>query len=148
MKLEIRAIGKLRGPLAEMFDEYRKRLGKDLTCREYEAPKGLTGAALKKKEAALLLADLPPYPVIALDERGKDESSAAFAEKFSKWHEVGGATFLIGGADGHDDSVRERADHLLSLGKKTWPHLLARVMLAEQIYRARQILAGHPYHRE
>jgi 23S rRNA (pseudouridine1915-N3)-methyltransferase len=147
MHIEVRAIGKIRGALAELLAEYHKRLGADCLLREYEAPKGLTGVALKKKEAAFLLADLPAYPVIVLDERGKDESSPAFAQRFARWQETGGATFLLGGADGHDPSVRARADYLLALGQRTWPHLLARVMVVEQIYRARQILAGHPYHR-
>lgn len=147
MRLEVRAIGKIRGALAELLAEYQKRLGAELVLRDYEAPKGLGGVALQRKEAAFLLAELPPYPVIALDERGKDEGSEAFAKRFARWQEAGGATFLLGGADGHDPAVRERADFLLALGQKTWPHLLARVMLVEQIYRARQILAGHPYHR-
>ncbi|MBP7252237.1 MAG: 23S rRNA (pseudouridine(1915)-N(3))-methyltransferase RlmH [Alphaproteobacteria bacterium] len=144
---EIRAIGKLRGPLAEVLADYRKRLGEDCKLSEYEPPKGLTGIALQRKEAAFLIADLPAHPVIVLDERGKDEGSVAFAQRLARWQEAGGATFLLGGADGHAPEVRERADYLLTLGQKTWPHLLARVMLVEQIYRARQILAGHPYHR-
>ncbi|MGB4102068.1 MAG: 23S rRNA (pseudouridine(1915)-N(3))-methyltransferase RlmH [Alphaproteobacteria bacterium] len=147
MKLEIRAIGKMRGSLLEMCTEYHKRIGKNLTVREYEAPKGLTGAALRAKEAAFLLGDLPALPIIVLDERGKDEESTVFAKKFGLWREAGGAVFLLGGADGHAPEVREKADFLLALGHKTWPHLLARVMLLEQIYRAQQILAGHPYHR-
>lgn len=147
MKFEIRAIGKIRGPLAEMMEEYRKRVGKELTVLEYEPPRGLTGAGLQKKETEFLLANLPSCPVIALDEKGKDQSSEEFARLLARWQEQGGAAFLIGGADGLTEEVRARADMLLSLGKKTWPHLLARLMLAEQIYRARQILAGHPYHR-
>jgi 23S rRNA (pseudouridine1915-N3)-methyltransferase len=145
---EIRAIGKLRGDHAALFAEYQKRLGKDLRHHDYEPPKGVTGAARQAKESAFLLADLPALPIIALDERGQDEGSPRFAQRFAGWQERGGAVFLLGGADGHAPVVRERADFLLSLGQKTWPHLMARVMLAEQIYRARQILAGHPYHRE
>ena len=147
MKIEVRAIGKMRGAMAELLADYARRIGPELTLRDHEPPKGLSGAALAKKEAAFLLADLPDYPVVALDERGRDEGSAAFAERFGRWRETGGVTFLIGGADGHGDAVRARAGHLLALGQRTWPHLLARVMLVEQIYRARQILAGHPYHR-
>lgn len=147
MRLEIRAIGKMRAPLAEIFAEYHKRIGKELTVTEYEAPKGLTGATLRKKETTFLLADLPPGPVVALDEHGRDQDSEALARLFARWREAGGVVFLIGGADGLADEVRARADLLLSLGRKTWPHLLARVLLAEQIYRARQILAAHPYHR-
>lgn len=147
MKLEIRAIGKMRGALAELGAEYHKRIGKNLIIREYDPPKGLSGTALQAKEAAFLLTDLPPLPVIVLDERGKDASSPEFAKHFARWQEAGGATFLLGGADGHAPAVRDRADYLLALGQKTWPHLLARVMLIEQVYRAQQILAGHPYHR-
>lgn len=147
MNLEVRAIGKMRGPLAELQGEYQKRLGANLTLRDYDPPKGLSGTALHKKEAAFLLADLTALPLVVLDETGKDEPSAAFANRLAGWQERGGAVFLLGGADGHDPAVRARADHLMALGHKTWPHLLARVMLLEQIYRARQILAGHPYHR-
>lgn len=146
-RFEIRAIGKLRGSHAELFAEYQKRLGKELLHQEYEPPKGLTGTARQAKEAAFLLADLPALPVIVLDERGRDEDSQGFAKRLAGWQERGGAVFLLGGADGHALAVQERADYLLALGQKTWPHLLARVMLAEQLYRARQILAGHPYHR-
>jgi 23S rRNA (pseudouridine1915-N3)-methyltransferase len=99
----------------------------------------------------MLLARVPDRAVvIALDERGTALTSAAFAQKITKWRDSGasGLAFLIGGADGHPDSLRQRADFLLSLGPMTWPHLLVRGMLLEQLYRAQQILAGHPYHRE
>ena len=147
MKLEIRAIGKMRGPLMALSAEYAKRVGKALTLREYEAPRGLTGAALLKKEAAFLLNDLPALPIIVLDERGRDDSSVAWAQHLARWCDQGGAVFLLGGPDGHAAEVRDRADHVVAFGQKTWPHLLARVMLIEQIYRAQQIVAGHPYHR-
>jgi 23S rRNA (pseudouridine1915-N3)-methyltransferase len=147
MRFEIRAIGKVRGALADMQADYVQRLGGLCLLKEYEPPKGLSGAALGKKCAEFLLQDLPVCPLIVLDERGTDEPSPAFAKRLAGWQELGGATFLIGGADGHAPAVRQRAEHLLALGQKTWPHLLARVLLLEQIYRARQILAGHPYHR-
>jgi 23S rRNA (pseudouridine1915-N3)-methyltransferase len=87
--------------------------------------------------------------VVALDERGKALASEAFARRIAGWRDGGAQdlAFLIGGADGHAPAVRERADFLLSLGPMTWPHLMVRAMLAEQLYRAQQILAGHPYHR-
>jgi 23S rRNA (pseudouridine1915-N3)-methyltransferase len=87
--------------------------------------------------------------VVALDERGAALSSAAFAERLGTWRDGGipDLAFLIGGADGLADTVRQRAGLVLSLGLMTWPHLLARGLLLEQIYRAQQILAGHPYHR-
>src|ERR1700740_2317707 len=103
---------------------------------------------MKEREAALLLAHVPPGGVlVALDERGTALGSAGFAERFREWRDAGAVpSFLIGGADVHGGGVRARADLLLAFGTMTWPHLLARVMLLEQIYRAQQILAGHPYH--
>ena len=87
--------------------------------------------------------------LVLLDERGKDLSSADFAELLGRWRDDGvrEARFLIGAADGHEDAHRREADLLLAFGKATWPHLMARAMLAEQLYRATSILAGHPYHR-
>ena len=97
---------------------------------------------------------VPPLPAgsvtIALDERGEALSSMALAKKLEVWRDGGKreARFLIGAADGHGDAGRAGADLLLSFGAATWPHLLARVMLAEQLFRATAILANHPYHRE
>ena len=93
----------------------------------------------------------PPASVtIALDERGEAVSSMAFAKKLEAWRDGGKreARFLIGAADGHDEAQRAEADWLLSFGPATWPHMLARAMLAEQLFRATSILANHPYHRE
>ena len=88
--------------------------------------------------------------VIALDERGKNLTSADLARKLGQWRDEGRAdvAFLIGGADGHGPGVKERADLVLSLGAMTWPHMLVRALLAEQLFRAQCILEGHPYHRE
>ena len=97
------------------------------------------------------LPDPPSNSVsIVLDERGKALSSVAFAKKLEVWRDSGKreARFLIGAADGHDEAQRGAADVLLSFGPATWPHLLARAMLAEQLFRATSILANHPYHRE
>ena len=87
--------------------------------------------------------------VILLDERGKNLSSEEFAATLGRWRDEGvrETRFLIGAADGHDEAMRADADLLIAFGKATWPHLLARAMLAEQLYRATTILAGHPYHR-
>ncbi len=87
---------------------------------------------------------------VALDERGQALSSRELADRLARWRDQGvsEALFLIGAADGHDEALRARADLLLSFGPATWPHLLARAMLAEQLYRATSILANHPYHRE
>ncbi|WP_026870726.1 23S rRNA (pseudouridine(1915)-N(3))-methyltransferase RlmH [Inquilinus limosus] len=151
MRLTIAAVGRARpGPLRDLFDDYAGRSAWPLTLREVEARKGLSGLALKREEAALLLAAVPAgAAVVALDERGRDLDSEGFARLLGRWRDEGrgDAAFLIGGADGHDDAVRSRADLLLSFGRLTWPHMLARAMLAEQIYRAQTILSGHPYHR-
>lgn len=88
--------------------------------------------------------------LIALDERGRQWTSREFAERLAAWRDAGAPAlaFAIGGADGLGEAVTSGADWIMSLGAMTWPHLLARVMLLEQLYRAQQILAGHPYHRE
>jgi 23S rRNA (pseudouridine1915-N3)-methyltransferase len=151
MRLTIAAVGRARsGPLRDLFDDYAGRSAWPLSLCEVEARKGLAGAALKREESALLLAAVPAgAAVVALDERGRDLDSAGFARLLGRWRDEGrgDAAFLIGGADGHDEAVRDRADLLLSFGRLTWPHMLARAMLAEQIYRAQTILSGHPYHR-
>ena len=104
----------------------------------------------KPAEAALLSRQIPDgAAVIALDERGRLLSSPDFAAALARFRDDGrsDAVFLIGGADGLDPSLRDRADLMLSFGAMVWPHMLARVMLAEQLYRAATILAGSPYHR-
>lgn len=148
MKINIIAVGKLKNsPLLDLCDEYVKRIGWKVTLKEIDAPKASTSAI----EAPLILKHLPPDAfIIALDERGETYCSPDFAKKLEKWREQASGnelTFLIGGADGFDEQVRKRAKFLLSFGKQTWPHMLVRVMLLEQVYRAQQILAGHPYHR-
>lgn len=158
MKLLIGAIGKMRGaPESALFNEYIDRaaaMGRGLgvsevTCFEREAPKSLSGAALVKREGELLLAGVPDgAEIVVLDERGENLSSkkmAAFINNLR--HESTDAAFLIGGADGHADDVKTRAKKSISFGAATWPHMLVRVMLAEQLYRAITILTGHPYHR-
>ena len=102
------------------------------------------------EEAALLQKVIPAGAVIcALDERGKVETSPAFADRLGRWRDAaqGDLVFVIGGADGLEPSFCTDADHLLSFGKMVWPHMLVRVMLAEQLYRAASILSGGPYHR-
>jgi 23S rRNA (pseudouridine1915-N3)-methyltransferase len=103
-----------------------------------------------KAEAALLERALPKGALLCcLDERGKLLSSPAFADQLGDWRDTGrqDVAFVIGGADGIDPSLRARADYALSFGKMVWPHMLVRVMLSEQIYRAANILSGGPYHR-
>ncbi|MGO4725879.1 MULTISPECIES: 23S rRNA (pseudouridine(1915)-N(3))-methyltransferase RlmH [unclassified Inquilinus] len=151
MRLTIAAVGRAKaGPLRDLFDEYVGRSAWPISLREVEARKGLAGPTLRREEAALLLAAVPAgAAAVVLDERGRDLDSAGLARVLGRWRDEGrgDAAFLIGGADGHDDAVRDRADLLLSFGRLTWPHMLARTMLAEQIYRAQTILSGHPYHR-
>ena len=118
---------------------------------EFEVRKRLPTAALKVREAALILAALPSQArLVALDERGAPCSSGDLADRLAAWRDQGVAelAFAIGGADGLGAAILDRADAALSLGCMTWPHLLVRCMLLEQLYRAQQILAGHPYHRQ
>jgi 23S rRNA (pseudouridine1915-N3)-methyltransferase len=151
MRFWLAAVGRGRGdPTAVLFDDYANRLKPPLTLREVEVKKRLPPAELKRQEGELLRAALPEgAALVVLDERGAALDSAAFAGRIGDWRDRGLAdlAFVIGGADGHDAAMRERADLLLSFGPMTWPHLLVRVLVAEQLYRARCILAGHPYHR-
>ena len=153
MRILIAAVGRGRaGPEQALFDAYRRRLSWPVALKEVEERRKLPAAQLTQREGELLLAALPKAPglfVVALDPRGKALSSEDLARRLADWRDRGIAelAFLIGGADGHADAVRRRADFMLSFGPMTWPHLLARAMLAEQLYRAQQILAGHPYHR-
>lgn len=146
MKIKIIALGKNRtGAMRDLYDDYMKRLSWKIDLVEIDPPR----AATSEQEAVLIKKHLPDnYLVVALDERGQELSSPDFAHKIEKWRDTGqNLCFLIGGADGFTAEIRQRADFLLSFGKQTWPHMLVRVMLAEQLYRAQQILAGHPYHR-
>ena len=154
MRILIAAVGRGRaGPEQALFEAYRQRITWPLMLKEVEERRPLPPARLMAREGELLMAALPAKSgglvVVALDERGKALASEAFARRIAAWRDGGAQdlAFLIGGADGHDPAVRERADFLLSLGPMTWPHLMVRAMLAEQLYRAQQILAGHPYHR-
>ena len=156
MKLALVAAGRLRaGPLRDLFEDYARRLAWPLAVTEIEERRPLATGELKAREGALIEAALDgafrklSAPVlVALDERGMVLSSAAFAERLGRWRDGGrDLAFVIGGADGLAKPVLDRAELTLSLGAMTWPHLLVRVLLAEQIYRAQSILAGHPYHR-
>jgi 23S rRNA (pseudouridine1915-N3)-methyltransferase len=118
---------------------------------ELEERRHLPSPLLKVREGELLLAALPPRAfLVALDEHGTAWSSRALADRIGAWRDRGASelAFAIGGADGLDSTVLDRAEAVLSLGPMTWPHLLVRGMLLEQLYRAQQILAGHPYHRD
>lgn len=154
MRLHVCAVGRLRsGPERALIDDYVARLERTgrplgftaLVEHEVEARRG--GA---EAEAELLARTIPPGAAICcLDERGRTLTSPAFAQHLAAWRDAGrqDAAFLIGGADGHSPALRARADLVLSFGAMVWPHLLVRVMLAEQLYRAATILSGSPYHR-
>ena len=117
---------------------------------EVDERRSLQPVQLKAREGELILGALPAgIPFVALDERGVQWSSRALAERIAAWRDRGSPelAFAVGGADGLHATVLDRADVTLSLGSMTWPHLLVRGMLLEQLYRAQQILAGHPYLR-
>jgi len=139
MLLHIVARGKIgRSPEAELVERYLKRISWPTRMTELPESGG----------------KLPPPPeatvTILLDEKGETLGSLDFARRLERWRDEGRreARFLIGGADGFGEAERAAADLLLSFGRATWPHLLARAMLAEQLWRATSILANHPYHRE
>lgn len=152
MKIQISAIGRAKpGPEKQLFDQYQSRLSWQLSLREYENKKGGTKEQVKEREAELLLSSLPTkgsYILVALDEYGKNLSSIELSQKIENWQDQGQnlMCFAIGGAYGHGQKLLSQAHLKLSLGRLTWPHMLVRPMLAEQIYRCQQILAGHPYH--
>lgn len=138
MLLHIIARGKIgRCPEAELVERYLKRIRWDTKVTELPESGGTVPAPLT------------PFKTVALDERGRDIPSEELADTLGRWRDDGirEVQFLIGAADGHDGAVRRQADLLLAFGSATWPHMLARAMLAEQLYRATAILAGHPYHR-
>jgi 23S rRNA (pseudouridine1915-N3)-methyltransferase len=137
--------------LFELQELYARRILPPPTITEIEAKRRLAVAELKIREAELILAALPrSCRLVALDERGAAWESVELAKRLADWRDAGNSAvaFAIGGADGLGTAVIERADAVVSLGKMTWPHFLARGMLLEQLYRAQQILAGHPYHRD
>ncbi len=151
MRILIAAIGRAKaGPHLDLQRLYAARLTAPLDIKELEERRKLPASERRTREGELLLACLPERAVVvALDERGKGLTSAEFAEQIARWRQAAPTVaFLIGGADGHGEAVRARADYLLALGTMTWPHLMVRAMLCEQLYRAQQILAGHQYHRE
>jgi 23S rRNA (pseudouridine1915-N3)-methyltransferase len=155
LRLHVCAVGRLRaGPERDLTDDYYTRLDRTgrplglgpVSEHEVEDKKNLGMSA----EAVLLERAIPSGALIAtLDERGRVLSSPDFAAELAKWRDGGrqDVAFVIGGADGIDPSLRARADFSLSFGKMVWPHMLVRVMLAEQLYRAATILGGGPYHR-
>src|SRR6185312_11707489 len=138
MLLHVIARGKIgRSPEAELVERYAKRIAWPLKLTELPE----SGGRLPEPQA--------PFRTVLLDEKGKQLSSADLARQLEAWRDGGirETRFAIGAADGHGEAERAEADLLLAFGSATWPHLLARAMLLEQLFRATSILAGHPYHR-
>jgi 23S rRNA (pseudouridine1915-N3)-methyltransferase len=158
MRVTIAAVGRMKaGPERELLDRYVDRAGKQgrslgitrLEVREIGESRGARADDRRAEEATALLDGLAERAtVIALDERGRTMGSDAFAaflgDRIAEGRDL---AILIGGADGHGEAVRARADLVLAFGAMTWPHQIVRILAAEQIYRATTILAGHPYHR-
>ena len=146
MKVTILAIGKCKSnsPEAQIINEYIKRSSWHIQIKEKDN-------ATQQEEAVFLQSHIPAgAKVVVLDERGENMKSMELAHKVENWQSAGCSEicFLIGGADGHLQSTRDKADLLLSFGKLTLPHMLMRAVLSEQIYRIQKIIEGHPYHRE
>ncbi|WP_333839006.1 23S rRNA (pseudouridine(1915)-N(3))-methyltransferase RlmH [Novosphingobium sp.] len=140
MLLHIIARGKIgRSPEAELVERYGKRVTWGFRVTE-----------MPDRGGSLPPVSVSPTRTVVMDERGKQLTSSELAAVLGRWRDDGvrEARFLIGAADGHDQSVRDGADLLIAFGAATWPHMLARAMLAEQLWRATSIVAGHPYHRE
>ncbi len=155
MRVHIVAVGRLRaGPERDLIDDYLTRF--DRTGRALAlGPANVIEVEDKKNagmgaEAVLLEKAIPNGALVCImDERGKVMTSPSFADQLGGWRDQGrqDVAFVIGGADGLDPTFRAKADAALSFGKMVWPHMLVRVMLSEQLYRAASILSGSPYHR-
>ncbi len=155
MHTRILAVGdRMPAWVAAGFGEYRKRLSHDLPLELVEIRPGVRGkgrddARARADEGAAVLAALPhDTQTVALDGRGKLWTSEQLAEQLASWRMSGrDLAFVIGGPDGHAESVLQHADQRWSLGPLTLPHMLVRLLLIEQLYRANSLLKGHPYHR-
>ncbi|MCY6383455.1 23S rRNA (pseudouridine(1915)-N(3))-methyltransferase RlmH [Hoeflea prorocentri] len=160
MRVTIYAVGKLKaGPERELSARYIDRFKKAGAARglnfnrivEITESRATDAATRKREEYEALEKQLPDDCVLlVLDEHGSTMSSRRFADTLAGWADIGrrDLAVAIGGADGHDDSLLDKADKVLSFGKLTWPHQIVRILLAEQLYRAATILTGHPYHRD
>ncbi len=159
MRISLFAVGRLKaGPEKDLASRYLDRLAKagpavglELSkLVEVQESRAANAETRKREEASLLEKALPDGAVLLLlDERGKALDSEAFAELVGRYRDNGKRDVMIaiGGADGLDADLRQRADMVLNLGSMTWPHQLVRILIAEQLYRAVTILSGHPYHR-
>lgn len=153
MNISLHAIGRMSaGPEADLLETYRKRLPWSFTVHEYEIKRPHSNTHTRmEQEAEKLLSAIPNgAAIIALDERGKTLPSRTFSDTLHGFQadNIRSIAFIIGGADGLAPAVRDKADMLIAFGAMTWPHMLVRAMLAEQLYRAWSIGAGHPYHRD
>lgn len=156
MQITLLCVGRMKkGPELEIVQTYLKRCPWSVKIIEVEERRPIKGAERMAREGDLIVKAIASHApanayIIALDERGKDLRSPEFASKINHIQEQGisDLIFLIGGADGYDPAVKQQANFLFSLGKLTWPHMMARAMLAEQIYRASTILSSHPYHKD
>lgn len=152
MRISIVAVGRAkRGPERDLFEFYSSRVGWPITLLEVEERRAIGGAERKTREAELIAAKIPVGAIlVAMDERGEDLTSRKFAKLLGDWQDAGASdvAFIIGGADGLIEDLRAQARKTIRFGRATWPHMMVRSMLAEQIYRARRILEGHPYHRD
>ena len=150
MRFHIIAVGRLRrGVEGDLFEHFQGRIRWPLDIHEIDDRKYGTDGR-KAREGKSILAAIPDDAIVAtLDEKGRDLGSEDLAARIGDWRDSGirDVAFVIGGVDGLAEDVRRRADLVLAFGRATWPHLLVRGMLAEQLYRAQQILSGHPYHR-
>lgn len=159
MRLLLLSVGRLKaGPERDLAARYEKRAAAGaraarltgFEAREIDESRAREADRRKAEEGRALLALTPPGAVlVALDERGRHLSSDAFAQEIARARDAGAPAFALalGGPDGHDDSLRAAARLTLAFGAMTWPHQLARILAAEQLYRAVTILSGHPYHR-
>lgn len=151
MKINLIVIGQLKeGPEHDLIQKYSKRLHWKINIKQLVSKRSLRGSELKSAEADLIRTSLASgAPLIALDERGQNLTSEQLAKEIQKFQLRGCSelNICIGGAGGLDQSIRDQAERLISFGALTWPHMLVRVMVLEQLYRAQQILAGHPYHK-
>jgi len=154
VKLVIAAVGRIKpGPEASLIADYVKRFdwaGRSIGLGPLSIEEVDARGKGQSEESALLAARIAVDDrVVILDERGKSLPSESFSKLVCDWRDDGVrcARFLIGGADGHTRDLRKRADLMISFGSATWPHMMVRAMLTEQLYRAVAIATGHPYHR-
>ncbi len=151
MNIEIIAVGVLKKhPLLDLWNDYIKRSSWNITIYEIESKQKNPDKYAKEIESKIISKISTDAYKIALDERGKSYKSVDFAKKIENLQNTGHTKlqFIIGAANGLTQEIRNKSDLLLSFGMQTWPHMLVRIMLIEQIYRTQQIISGHPYHRE